>query len=45
MLSAPLALLGSLHLTEVLLICAAALALVGARVPAFLVRWDRRVER
>jgi len=45
MLSAPLALIGSVHLTELLLISAALLALAGVRVPALLVRWDRRVDR
>ncbi|MGB0330560.1 MAG: hypothetical protein ACPGPE_01940 [Planctomycetota bacterium] len=45
MLPAPLAFLGSVHLTEVLFISAALLALLGGRVPAFLVRWNRRMER
>ncbi len=45
MLFAPLALLGSVHLTELLLISAALLSLVGARVPALLVHWNRRVAR
>lgn|GEM_PF-2374539 len=40
-----LALLGSVNAAELLLITAAALALVGFRVPAVVVRWARRAER
>jgi len=45
MLLASLAFLGSVNPTEFLLITAAVLALVGVRIPRFLVRLARRAER